>query len=85
MPKHDPMSTEHADLRIEMPVTFVTDDAAANKLESAWGDLSSADCDLLNEGYPFVGSFDEVCNDLSAWRRGLDEKIAKLTAQESES
>ena len=26
MPKHDPMSTEHADLRIEMPVTFVTDD-----------------------------------------------------------
>jgi hypothetical protein len=28
MPKHDPMNTEHADLRIEMPVTFVTDDGA---------------------------------------------------------
>jgi hypothetical protein len=28
VPKQAPMSTEHGDLRIELPVTFVTDDGA---------------------------------------------------------
>jgi hypothetical protein len=47
-------------------------ESAAHELNNKWSDRIDAGLWVPGHKYPFVGSFDEVCHDITLWRQELE-------------